>query len=122
MSRHEGISRLSVTRARSRPIFHRCEQCGVGFEARSDARYCSGRCRVAAHRQSKKPPERDCRVYVTADEFDTIEADLDTIEQVVARGPNRRITDDELAAMERMNALLRRLLLSGAVARMEIDE
>jgi hypothetical protein len=29
-----------------------CEQCGESFTpSRSDARYCSGRCRVAAHRQ-----------------------------------------------------------------------
>jgi hypothetical protein len=36
---------------RSRP----CERCGEPFTpTRSDARFCSGRCRVAAHRQREK--------------------------------------------------------------------
>ena len=118
-ARHREPQVLPVTRARSHATtFHRCEQCGVGFEARSDARYCSGRCRVAAHRQAKTVPERDCRVYLTGAEFETMEADLRTVKRVIARGPNRRITDDELAAMERIAALLRRLVRSGAVARM----
>ncbi len=31
---------------------HVCDQCGVEFEAkRADARYCSPKCRVAAHRE-----------------------------------------------------------------------
>ena len=32
-----------------------CRHCGVEFTpTRSDARYCSGRCRVAAHREARK--------------------------------------------------------------------
>jgi primase-polymerase (primpol)-like protein len=34
----------------------RCESCGDEFYARRDARYCSSRCRVAAHRASDGPP------------------------------------------------------------------
>jgi hypothetical protein len=34
-----------------------CEHCGYEFEpARKDARFCSGRCRVAHHRAQTKPP------------------------------------------------------------------
>ena len=31
-----------------------CRHCGVDFIARRGAKFCSTRCRVAAHRQSKK--------------------------------------------------------------------
>lgn len=31
-----------------------CEHCGAEFVGRSDARFCSTRCRVAAHRAQKK--------------------------------------------------------------------
>jgi len=31
-----------------------CERCGVEFVGRSDARFCSTRCRVAAHRAANK--------------------------------------------------------------------
>ena len=36
-----------------------CGRCGdrLGFEVRADARYCSTRCRVAAHRAAKKLPK-----------------------------------------------------------------
>ncbi|QUW18883.1 bifunctional DNA primase/polymerase [Agrococcus sp. Marseille-Q4369] len=37
--------------------FRSCAQCGAGMTlARSDARFCSGACRVAAHRASKRAP------------------------------------------------------------------
>ena len=32
-----------------------CERCGCVFAARADARFCSGRCRVAAHRSRRLP-------------------------------------------------------------------
>lgn len=32
-----------------------CERCATDFEGRADARYCSTRCRVAAHRTTTKP-------------------------------------------------------------------
>lgn len=34
----------------------RCSRCGDEFYARRDARFCSNRCRVAAHRASDGPP------------------------------------------------------------------
>lgn len=35
-------------------VLPECEQCGAEFAGRSDARFCSTRCRVAAHRAQKK--------------------------------------------------------------------
>ena len=35
----------------------RCSSCGVEFHARADARFCSGRCRVRAHRGLRPPAE-----------------------------------------------------------------
>lgn len=35
-------------------VLPECEQCGTEFTGRSDARFCSTRCRVAAHRAQKK--------------------------------------------------------------------
>jgi hypothetical protein len=42
----------------SKPVYvtvegRRCQWCGQPFAGRADARYCSARCRVAAHRASK---------------------------------------------------------------------
>jgi primase-polymerase (primpol)-like protein len=34
-----------------------CEVCGANFAARADARFCSGRCRVAAHRRPGLPAD-----------------------------------------------------------------
>jgi primase-polymerase (primpol)-like protein len=38
-----------------------CEVCGAPFTARADARFCSGRCRVAAHRREILPAELTSR-------------------------------------------------------------
>jgi len=33
----------------------KCQSCGVSFDARADAKFCSGRCRVRAHRAGQPP-------------------------------------------------------------------
>lgn len=38
-----------------------CEVCGAEFFARADARFCSGRCRVAAHRRPGLPADLTSR-------------------------------------------------------------
>ncbi len=47
----------------------KCGRCGGGLDmlARADARFCSTRCRVAAHRASKLPVEMSGRRWVRAD-------------------------------------------------------
>lgn len=35
----------------------RCEWCGLDFTGRADAKFCSGRCRVASHRRGGGPPD-----------------------------------------------------------------
>ncbi len=41
-------------RRRRPPSTHVCACCGDSFEARADARFCSTRCRVAAHRDARR--------------------------------------------------------------------
>jgi len=45
---------LRGERLRRRGAWLRCEQCSDSFLGRHDARFCSSRCRVAAHRNARK--------------------------------------------------------------------
>lgn len=48
---YPALDRLCADCRHAEPAFRSCARCGVPFTARrSDARYCSTRCRVAAHR------------------------------------------------------------------------
>lgn len=47
-------ARLRLEALRSGEVLPECEQCGETIVGRSDARYCSTRCRVAAHRAKSK--------------------------------------------------------------------
>lgn len=44
---------LRYERPRRRGAWRDCEHCGEAFLGRGDARFCSARCRVAAHRAGK---------------------------------------------------------------------
>ena len=46
--------RLRLEALQSGETLPECEQCGSEFASRSDARFCSTRCRVASHRAQKK--------------------------------------------------------------------
>lgn len=45
---------LRHERLRRRKAWHTCERCSEAFLGRGDARFCSARCRVAAHRAGKE--------------------------------------------------------------------
>lgn len=45
---------LRGERLRRRGAWRECERCGEEFLGRGDARFCSARCRVAAHRTARK--------------------------------------------------------------------
>lgn len=47
-------ARLRLEALRAGEVLPECEQCGETIVGRSDARYCSTRCRVAAHRAKPK--------------------------------------------------------------------
>lgn len=46
--------RLRLEALQSGEVLPECEHCGSDFVGRSDARFCSTQCRVAAHRARKK--------------------------------------------------------------------
>lgn len=45
---------LRHERLRRRKAWRNCERCDQAFLGRGDARFCSARCRVAAHRAGKE--------------------------------------------------------------------
>jgi formylmethanofuran dehydrogenase subunit E len=49
-------SRCKVSHAKRAATFpeHACERCGTTFTGRSDAKFCSPRCRTAAHREAAR--------------------------------------------------------------------
>ena len=47
-------ARLRLEALQAGEVLPECEQCGETIVGRSDARYCSTRCRVAAHRGKSK--------------------------------------------------------------------
>ncbi len=54
--RAERNARRRAQRAEARGEIRSCEVCGSGYRpTRSDARYCPGACRVAAHRLRSRP-------------------------------------------------------------------
>lgn len=50
-------SALRHERLRRREAWRHCEHCDQAFLGRGDARFCSARCRVAAHRARKDSNE-----------------------------------------------------------------
>lgn len=54
----EALTRLDANLRRERLVrkesWHTCARCELRFIGRADARYCSTRCRVAAHRRVKR--------------------------------------------------------------------
>ena len=52
-------ARLRLEALQAGEVLPECEQCGETIVGRSDARYCSTRCRVAAHRAKGKLPEAE---------------------------------------------------------------
>lgn len=52
-------ARLRLEALRAGEVLPECEQCGETIVGRSDARYCSTRCRVAAHRGKAKLTEAE---------------------------------------------------------------
>ena len=50
---------VRAERNRRNARVHECLNCGTSFPARADARYCSGRCRTAAHRKRSKESDDD---------------------------------------------------------------
>lgn len=69
-----GTSISRELRLRQSPTLD-CATCGVQFRGRSDARYCSSRCRVANHRSNAKQKERELTgIYSVGYEGLTIDA------------------------------------------------
>lgn len=53
-----------------------CDSCGTEFEARANARYCSGRCRTIAYRERKDGPRPKHRRIPLRDTLDRTEWNL----------------------------------------------
>lgn len=53
-------------------VLPECEHCGSDFVGRSDARYCSTRCRVAAHRAKDKLTAAEKQAKRSAKEKDDV--------------------------------------------------
>jgi hypothetical protein len=58
-----------VQRSRSwrRKLSPACAQCGAHLTGRSDRKFCSGKCRIAAHRLKRRPPARHPSASVTSE-------------------------------------------------------
>lgn len=62
--------RLALLTDQGLRLSHSCERCGSTFEvSRSDARYCSSRCRTAAYRARTARHLCACE-WIAADDFD----------------------------------------------------
>jgi hypothetical protein len=69
----------------------RCESCGAVIAGRTDRRYCSGACRVAAHRRAHRPPapRTDLAELVAALDATTSEVALTAGVMMAARQDSR---------------------------------
>jgi uncharacterized C2H2 Zn-finger protein len=74
-------ARLRLEALRDGEVLPECEQCGETFVGRSDARYCSTRCRVAAHRGRAKLTEAEKKAKEDERHKDLMLSELERLRQ-----------------------------------------
>ena len=75
----------------------KCQQCGQGFAtSRYNARHCSNKCRVKAHRQPKQ----------IAAQFERTAASVQALADVIRTKQGYRMSDQQLDTVQQMQSVL----------------